>query len=61
MITEKANQQFQIVSGMVRKLSDIEEVSLLNFLIGYLWRDEELYKGISSWLSSQNKEEKKGE
>ncbi|MCJ7828314.1 MAG: hypothetical protein MUP81_01050 [Dehalococcoidia bacterium] len=61
MITKKANHQFQIVSGMVRKLSDIEEMSLLNFLIGFLWRDEELYKGISSWLNSQNKEALKGE
>ena len=56
MQTKKNNQQFQIISGMVGKLSDPERISLLNFLIGYLWREEELYKGISSWLGDQDKE-----
>jgi len=56
MQTKKNNQQFQIMSGMVGKLNDKEQVSLLNHLLGYLWREEELYKGISSWLGNQDKE-----
>lgn len=61
MITKKANHQFQIISDMVRKLSATEKVSLLNYLMGFLWRDEGLYKGISLWLIWQDKEALKGE
>lgn len=58
MQTKKANQQFQIMSGMVGKLDDKEQASLLNHLLGYLWRDEELYKGVSAWLGKKEPAEK---
>jgi len=57
MITKKSDQDFQILKGMVAKLGDFEQLSLLTFLIGYLWRDKELYKGVTAWLKVRETQE----
>lgn len=53
METKKSNQDFQILRGMVVKLTDCEQLSLLHFLMGYLWRDKDLYKGVTAWLKNR--------
>ncbi|MCJ7791219.1 MAG: hypothetical protein MUP49_02215 [Dehalococcoidia bacterium] len=57
MQTKKNNTRFQIVSGMVGRLDPTQAVDLLNFLIGDLWREDELYNAIARWSKGKEKNE----
>ncbi len=57
MQTRKNNTRFQIVSGMVSRLDTVQSVDLLNFLIGDLWRDDELYNAVARWSKGKEKNE----
>ena len=57
MQTKKSNHDFRILSGMVMSLGLEQRSDLLNYLVGYLWRDEELYEGAAKWLKDKEKNE----
>lgn len=59
MRTKKTDQQFQILSSLVRGLDSATSVMLLNYMVGFLWRDENMYEAVAYWLKS--KDEKAGQ